>query len=158
MDDAESIVKHANNKKIANNLRDAFPHPYTPNDAKNWLKNIAPSNDLLFAIEVDGEAVGGIAVIINSDVYWRSAEVGYWLSEKHWNKGIVTEALQTLVQHTFNNTEIVRIFAGIFESNNTSARVLEKSGFELEAVHKKAVFKNGKLMNELLFVRFKEEK
>jgi RimJ/RimL family protein N-acetyltransferase len=155
MDDAEHLAKYANNKNIADCLRDGFPHPYTINDARNWLKNNLTNKNLLFAIEIKDEVVGGIGIIYQSDVYRRSVEIGYWLAEEFWNKGIMSEAIKTLVQHTFNNSDVVRIHAGIFESNTASARVLEKAGFKLEAIHKKAVFKKGKLMNELLYVIFK---
>lgn len=156
--DAEDLPKHANNKNIADCLRDGFPHPYTLNDARNWLKNNLTNKNLLLAIEVNNEAVGGIGIIYQDDVYRRAAEIGYWLSEKYWGQGIMTEAIKTLVQHTFNNTDIVRIHAGIFESNFASAKVLEKAGFEREAVHKKAVYKKGILMDEYVYVIFKPEK
>ncbi len=155
MGDAEHLTKYANNKNIANCLRDGFPHPYTINDARNWLKNNLTNKNLLLAIEINNEAIGGIGIIYQSDVYRRTAEIGYWLAEEYWNQGIMTEAIKTLVQHTFNNSDIVRIHAGIFESNTASARVLEKVGFKLEAIHEKAVFKRGKLMNEYMYVIFK---
>lgn len=156
--DAKDLVKHANNKKIADCLRDGFPHPYTLNDANNWLKNNLTNKNLLLAIEMNNEAVGGIGIIYQSDVYRRGAEIGYWLSEDYWNQGIMTESIKTLVQHTFNNSDIVRIHAGTFESNIASARVLEKASFELEAIHKKAVFKNGILMNEYRYVIFNKRR
>lgn len=153
--DASALSLHANNIKIANNLRNEFPHPYTYKDAINWLKFALDNPNLLLAICIDNEAVGGIAVIYKTDVYRRSAEIGYWLSEKHWNKGIMTDAIKTLVQHTFSNTEIIRIYAGTYESNIGSAKVLEKAGFKLEAIHKSAIFKNAKLMNEYLYAILK---
>lgn len=153
-EDAMDLAKHANNKKIADCLRDGFPHPYTLNDANNWLKNNLTNKNLLLAIDVNNEAVGGIGIVYQSDVYRRGAEIGYWLSDKYWGQGIITEAIKTLVQHTFNNSDVIRIFAGTFETNIASARVLEKAGFELEAIHKKAVYKNGALMNEHMYVIF----
>lgn len=153
-DDAEDLRKSANNKNISNCLRDGFPHPYTINDANNWLKNNLTNKNLLLAIEVNNEAVGGIGLVYQSDVYRRGAEIGYWLSEKYWGQGIMTEAIKTIIQHTFNNSDIVRIHAGTFESNIASARVLEKTGFVLEAIHKKAVFKNGVLFDEHLYAIF----
>ncbi len=156
-DDAEDLTKHANNKKIANSLRDGFPNPYTINDAKFWLKNNLTNKNLLLAIEVNNEAVGGIGIIYQSDVYRRGAEIGYWLSEEYWGQGIMTEAIIILVQHTFNNSDIVRIHAGTFETNIASARVLEKAGFGLEAIRKKAVFKNGILMNEHMYTIFNKK-
>lgn len=155
--DAKSLSLHANNIKIANNLRNEFPHPYTHKDAIRWLKFALDNPNLLLAISIDDKAVGGIGVIYKTDVYHRSAEIGYWLGEKHWNKGIMTDAIGTLVQHTFCNTNIIRIYAGTFETNIGSVKVLEKVGFQLEAIHKNAVFKNGKFMNEYLYVIFKDK-
>ncbi len=153
--DAESLAKHANNKKIATNLRDGFPYPYTITNAHNWLKSALIDKNLLMAIEVDKEAVGGIGIIYKTDVYRLSAEIGYWLSEAHWGKGIMTEAVTNMVKHTFANSNIIRIYAGIFENNSASARVLLKAGFSLEATHYKAVIKGGKIMNEMIYAILK---
>lgn len=155
-DDAESLALHANNKKIACFLRDGFPHPYTFEHAGNWIeKMLTNKTNIILAIEVDGKAVGGIGVHPFEDVYRKTAEIGYWLSEKYWGNGIVTEALNALVNYTFENTEIIRLQAGVYENNEPSKKVLTKCGFELEAVHKNAVFKNNKLMDEQIFVKFK---
>lgn len=157
LNDAESLSIHANNIKIANNLRNGFPHPYTLKDAIAWLQGAKENPNLLLAITINNEAIGGIGIIYQTDVYHKSAEIGYWLSENYWGQGIMTEAIKTLVSHTFNNSDIHRIYAGIFESNIASARVLEKAGFKLEAIHKKAVFKKRVFMNEHLYAIFKTE-
>jgi len=155
MGDAKSLAKYANNKKIAGNLRDGFPYPYTLHDARTWLEFALGNQNLLFAIEVDSKAVGGIGLIYKTDVYKKSAEIGYWLGEAYWSKGIMTESINVLVKHTFANTEIIRIYAGVFENNIASARVLTKCGFYLESVHHQAILKNGKIMNELIYVNFR---
>lgn len=110
---------------------------------------------MLLAIEVDSEAVGGLGLIYKSDVYRKSAEIGYWLGEPYWFKGIMTESVNMLVKHTFANTEIIRIYAGVFENNIASAKVLTKCGFSLESVHHQAIIKNGKMMNELIYANLK---
>jgi len=155
MNDAKSLAKYANNKKIADNLRDEFPYPYTLHDARTWLKFALANQNLLFAIEVDSKAVGGIGLIYKTDVYRKSAEIGYWLGESYWYQGIMTESINFLVKHTFDNTEIIRIYAGVFENNIASARVLTKCGFKLESVHQQAVIKNEKIMNELIYAILK---
>ncbi len=151
LSDVQSLAKCANNKNIADNLRDGFPYPYTLNDAQNWLKSAINDKNLLMAIELNEQAVGGIGIIYKTDVYRLSAEIGYWLCENLWGKGIMCEAVKNMVQYTFANTRIVRIYAGIFENNIASARVLEKAGFFLEATHKNAVIKNGTIMDEKLY-------
>ncbi|PKP31414.1 MAG: GNAT family N-acetyltransferase [Bacteroidetes bacterium HGW-Bacteroidetes-17] len=156
MSDANSLAMYANNRKIADNLRDEFPYPYTLHDARTWLEFALGGNqNLLFAIEVDSKAVGGIGLIHKTDVYRKSAEIGYWLGEPYWYKGIMTESINFLVKHTFAHTEIIRIYAGVFENNIASARVLTKCGFKLESVHHQAIIKNGKIMNELIYSNLK---
>jgi ribosomal-protein-alanine N-acetyltransferase len=156
--DAEALVKHANHPAIAANLRDGFPHPYTPEDARKWLE-MAGNNtkDVILAIEVRGEAAGGIGLHGMKDVYRYNCEIGYWLSEAHWGRGIMTRAVGAMVRYTFEETPWLRLFACIFENNPASMRVLEKNGFHLESIHRKAVMKGGTLMDEHLYALLKDQ-
>jgi len=155
--DVSALVRHANNQRVARNLRDAFPHPYTPRDAEAWLQNVGDNReDLILAVEVNGEAAGGIGIHQMKDVYRYNGEIGYWLSEFHWGKGIMTDAVAVLVGYAFTNRRWLRIFATIFENNPASMRVLEKNGFELEAIHKRTVMKEGVLMDEYLYALLRE--
>lgn len=156
-EDAGSLVKHANNPRIASNLRDGFPYPYTPQDAKKWLGMVGDNReDIILAIEVKGEAAGGIGLHGHKDVYRYNGEIGYWLSERHWGKGIMTHAVSAMVEYAFTTTRWIRLFACIFENNTGSMRVLAKNGFIHEAVHKHAVMKEGRLMDEHLYALLKE--
>ena len=156
-EDMPSLVVHANNHRISRNLRDGFPHPYTRQDAVNWLEMVAANrDDLILAIEVDGEAAGGIGIHHMKDVYRFNGEIGYWLSEKHWGRGIMSDAVGAMVEHAFTKTHWLRLFATIFENNPASMRVLEKNGFTLEAVHRKTVVKEGVHMDEHLYALLKE--
>ena len=156
--DAESLVRHANNPRVAANLRDGFPYPYTLADAKKWLTMVGDNkSDVVLAVEVQGEAAGGIGLHGMKDVYKYNCEIGYWLSERHWGKGIMTRAVGAMVNYAFEQGPWLRVFACIFENNPASMRVLEKNGFSLEAIHKKAVMKEGKLMDEHLFALLKEQ-
>jgi len=157
LNDAESLSFHANNIKIANYLRNGFPYPYTLKDAIGWLQGAQDNPNLLLAICVDDEAVGGIGLIHQTNIYRKSAEIGYWLSEKHWNKGIMTDAISTLSKYAFSNLGIVRVYAGIFENNKASAQVLIKAGFELEAIHKQAIIKNDIIMDEHIYAILKAD-
>ena len=151
--DVTSLVHHANNYHVSINLRDSFPHPYTLTDAQNWVQNAATiPNTLNLAIEVNGQAVGGIGLVFQTDIHRLSAEIGYWLGEAFWNKGIVTGAVKTLSAHAFRNLQLVRLYAGVFASNQASGRVLQKAGYTLEAIHKQAIIKNGSIMDEHLYV------
>ena len=156
--DALSLIKHANNPKIAANLRDGFPHPYTLPDARKWLKRLGENrDDIILAIVVDGEAAGGIGLHGMKDVYRYNGEIGYWLSEQHWGKGIMSGAVGLMVEYAFVQTHWLRLFACIYENNLSSMRVLEKNGFQRESIHRRAVMKEGKLQDEHLFALLKEK-
>ena len=157
-EDAQALVKHANNLKVARNLRDGFPYPYTMSDARRWLELVVENkSDLILAIEIDGEAAGGIGIHAGKDVYRYNGEVGYWLSESHWGRGIMSDAVGALVAYAFLHTQWLRLFATIFQHNLSSMRVLEKCGFTLEAIHIKTVMKEGKLLDEHLYALRKEQ-
>ena len=157
-DDAATLVKHANNPRIASNLRDGFPYPYTLPDAQKWLKLVSNNTeDIILAIEVDGEAAGGIGLHGLKDVYRYNGELGYWLSEHHWGKGIMSHAVGLMVEYAFVQTHWLRLFACIYEHNLSSMRVLEKNGFKLEAIHRRAVMKEGKLLDEHMFAILREK-
>ena len=157
-EDARSLVKHANNLNVARNLRDGFPYPYALQDAKKWLEMVGGNKeDIILAIEVEGEAAGGIGLHGLKDVYRYNGEIGYWLSEQHWGKGIMSEAVGIMVEYAFVHTHWLRLFACIYESNLSSMRVLEKNGFHRESIHRRAVMKEGKLQDEHLFALLKEE-
>jgi RimJ/RimL family protein N-acetyltransferase len=150
--DAESLSKYANNPKIAKNLTDIFPHPYTLEDAYKFI-NMAISSEptTIFAIDVKGEAVGGIGLHQQHDIQRKNAELGYWLAEPYWGKGIITEAIKSMVSYGFKTLDINRIFARPFGSNFASQKVLEKAGFILEARLEKTLIKNNVYEDELIY-------
>jgi len=150
--DEESLVRHANSRAIWRNLRDAFPHPYTLADATRWIEIANPAKPITnFAIVVDGEAVGAIGLVLKNDVFRRSAEIGYWLGEEYWGRGIVTEAVRAVTDYAFTTFDLCRVFAGVFEWNPASMRVLEKAGYEFESRMKKSVTKDGETIDELIY-------
>jgi RimJ/RimL family protein N-acetyltransferase len=149
--DLTSLVKYADNPRIAQFLTNAFPHPYTEEDGRAFLK-MAVENPGMRAIDVDGEAVGSIGIFPQTDVHERNAELGYWLAEPFWGHGIMTRAVREMVDFGFTTfPDVTRIFARPFSTNPASRRVLEKAGFTLEARLKDALYKNGAYMDELIF-------
>lgn len=155
--DAPSIARYANNYKIWRNVRDRFPHPYTLMDAEEWVRYASRETpELSFAIEVGGEAAGGIGLLLKEDIYRRTAEIGYWLGEPFWGRGIMTEAVRALTGHAFATFDLARIYAGVFESNPASMRVLEKAGYAFEARLRKAVTKEGRTMDEFIYAIVRE--
>lgn len=155
--DAPALARHADNPRIAAMMRDSFPSPYTVEDARRFITTASGSENLLLAIEVDGESVGGIGIYPLDDVHRKTAEIGYWLAEPYWGRGIVTDAVRAIVPAAFERFAISRLHAGIFSLNPASMRVMEKCGFCREAVHHEAITKNGVVMDEVLYVRFREK-
>lgn len=156
--DAVSLQRHANNRKIWLNLRDGFPHPYSIDDAHNFItmaKSKQPEN--FFCIEVEGQAAGGIGFSIGTDVERRSAEIGYWLSEEYWGRGIVTEALKAVTAYAFDTYNLMRVYTTPYEWNAASARVLEKAGYVFEGRLRKSIIKDGKIADKLLYACVKDE-
>ena len=154
MDDAESLAKHANNRRVWLSLRDKFPHPYTSEDARKFLEatvKFEPITD--FCIEVSRVAVGGIGIHWGSDVHRHTAELGYWLGQEFWARGIMTEAVGAFSDFCFDTFSLRRIYAEPFANNRASARVLEKAGFTFEGCLKNNVIKDGKLLDSLLYAR-----
>jgi RimJ/RimL family protein N-acetyltransferase len=156
--DAERLAEIANNKKIYDNLRDAFPHPYNTDDAKAYISVVGQDNELskVFAIETDGVIVGSIGAFLKEDVYRKNAEIGYYISEDYWGKGIATKAIKAIAQHIFDNYDVIRIYAEPFARNMGSRKVLEKSGFRLEATLKNNVIKNEVIEDSCIYSILKE--
>lgn len=155
-EDLQKLVSQANNINVWNNLRNYFPHPYTEEHGKAWLEKVVDALPAInMAIEADGKLVGGIGLILNGDVYIKSAEIGYWLGEQYWGKGLATEAVRQMTEYAFYYFDLVRLYAEVFETNKASMRVLEKNGYYLEGVRRKAVFKNNVLMDDYIWVKLK---
>jgi ribosomal-protein-alanine N-acetyltransferase len=154
LDGAESLAKHANNRKVWLALRDLFPHPYTIQDAHEFLRRaISEQPATNFCIEVDDVAAGGIGIRLGQDVHRQTAELGYWLGEKFWGRGVMSEAVAAFTDFCFDNFSLRRIYAEPFANNPPSARVLEKAGFVFEGRLKNNVIKDGKLLDSLLYAK-----
>lgn len=154
MEDAVSVARFADNARIAANLRDAFPHPYVLDDALGFIGSCLAGDEkrkLTRAIEIDGQAAGSIGVFAGGDVYSRSAELGYWLAEDYWRRGVMTRAVREICAEAFGKLDIVRIFAEPFEKNAGSRRVLEKAGFTYEGVMRAGVWKNGVVQSYCMY-------
>lgn len=152
VDDAPAIARYANNRAVWITLRDRFPHPYTLEDARTFLAlatSQQPPND--FAIAGDQEAIGGIGLQRQSDVHRLSAEIGYWLGEPYWGRGIATRAVRALTEWTFATTPLERLFACVFATNPASARVLSNAGYQFEGRLRRAVIKDGRVLDQLLY-------
>lgn len=155
--DAPSIAKYANNRNVWRHLRDAFPSPYALNDAETWLaRHAAESPAVSFVIDVEGDAVGSIGLRIGADIERCGAEVGYWLGEPFWGRGIVADAVSRVCAYGFATLGLLRIYAIPFAENAASQRVLEKSGFSREGVMRRAAIKAGAIKDLLMYAKLRE--
>jgi RimJ/RimL family protein N-acetyltransferase len=152
LDDLESLVAYANDPDIAQNMTDAFPHPYTEEKGKAFIEYAMKGNPThIFTIEVLGEAAGGIGIHPQQDIMRKNAELGYWLAKNYWGHGIISRAIPQMIDYGFRNFDITRIYARPFGTNLASQRVLEKCGFKLEARLEQVIFKNGQFLDELIY-------
>jgi len=150
--DLESLVKFANNFNIAKNMTDQFPHPYSLENGRTFIETATKNSPInIFAIEIAGQAVGGIGIHPQTDIHRKNAELGYWLAEPFWGQGVISKAVTEMVAFGFNTYDIDRIFARPFGTNKASQRVLEKAGFKLEARFSNTLFKNGEYADELVY-------
>lgn len=150
--DLASLVEQANNRQIWENLRDQFPHPYRKRDGESFLKRVRGAwPETTFAIVVDGKAVGGIGYVLQADVERVSAEIGYWLGEAYWGRGICTDALAAMTQYAIAQHGLTRVFALPFAHNTGSRRVLEKAGYIIEGHLHRSAIKDGRIVDQMLY-------
>ena len=158
--DAADAARYADNPRVAENLRDIFPSPYTLADAESFIRMCIRNEgagELCRAIAADGTAAGCVSLTLGGDVYRRSAELGYWLGEPLWGRGIMTEAVGRICREGFAAWDIVRIHAVSYARNAASRRVLEKAGFTREGILRQSVYKNGEVLDACLYALLREE-
>jgi [ribosomal protein S5]-alanine N-acetyltransferase len=155
--DEPALARHADNRKIWLNVRDRFPHPYTPADAQAWVVRAAAATpETQFAVAVEGEAVGGVGLFLQVDVERYSAEIGYWIGEAFWGRGLATAVVRAFTDYAFETFELCRIYANVFEWNPASCRVLEKAGYVLEGRLRSSAVKDGFVLDGFLYAKVRE--
>ena len=154
--DESRLANLANNQHLANNMMDRFPHPYTEEHARNWIEICQnEKKNVLRAIEYKGELVGGMGAHFKKDIHRYSVELGYWVAEAYWGKGIASACVKKFTAFLFENYKINRIYGEVFESNPASGKVLEKCGYQHEATLRKAAYKNGYFIDLLIYSKLK---
>ncbi|MEL6535088.1 MAG: GNAT family protein [Bacteroidota bacterium] len=156
-EDAPQLARLANNKKIWDHVRDYLPHPYAESDAHFFIELIVDEDphQTFGILNEDDELCGVIGLVIQSDVYRISAELGYWLGEPYWGQGIVTQAIGLITQYGFEELRLEKIYAGVFDFNTASMKVLEKNGYQKEGILSKAFIKNGRIGDEHRYAKLK---
>jgi ribosomal-protein-alanine N-acetyltransferase len=160
IEDAENLASVINNKKIQDNLRDGIPYPYTVENAKEYITSMLSADKdetYAFAITVDDKAIGSIGVFRCNNIHFRSAEMGYYIAESYWGKGIGTSAVKQTCKYIFDHTNIIRIFAEPFAYNTASCHILEKAGFLCEGILRKNAIKNGVILDMKMYALIKED-
>ena len=158
--DAKDIAVALSNKKIQDNLRDGLPYPYTEQDGLDFISSMLSANEdetFAFAITLDDKAIGSIAVFRQQNIHRQTAEMGYYIAEEYWGKGIMTDAVKQICEYVFKNSDILRIYAEPFAYNTGSCRVLEKAGFQYEGTLRNNAVKNGKVIDMKMYSLLREE-
>lgn len=149
--DAQRLEHILNDRHVTQYLSTKIPMPYTASDAHWWI-NQGSKQSLVYAIEIDNTLVGCIGINQGEFEYQRSGEIGYWLAKEYWRKGIMLQAINQVVAHVYNTTDIIRVFASVFSENIGSMGLLEKCSFTLEAIHKKAIYKDNQFYDNHIYV------
>lgn len=160
-EDAKALSDLLNNKNILKNLRDGIPYPYTEADAADYITSMLSAdknNTFAYAVCADGRVVGSIGAFRNQNVHFRTAELGYYLNEKYWGKGVMTESVKLLCCKLFSETDLLRIYAEPFACNIGSRRVLEKAGFAYEGTMRKGAIKDGEVIDMVLYAMIRDDK
>ena len=160
LSDARDLATALSNKKIQDNLRDGLPYPYTEQDGKEFISAMLAANEndtFAFAITVNGKVIGSIGAFRQTNIHNKTAELGYYIAEEYWGKGIMTEAVKQLCDHVFSHTDIIRIYAEPFAYNIGSCRVLEKAGFQYEGTLRSNALKNGNVLDMKMYSKLKTE-
>lgn len=161
LSDAKDLAAALSNKKILDNLRDGLPYPYTEQDGRDYISAMLASDEndtFAFAITADGKVIGSIGAFRQANIHNKTAELGYYIAEECWGKGIMTEAVKQLCDYVFTHTDIIRIYAEPFAYNIGSCRVLEKAGFQYEGTLRSNAVKNGKVLDMKMYAWLKVEK
>jgi RimJ/RimL family protein N-acetyltransferase len=155
--DERSLSRHGNNRKVWANMRDRFPHPYTEAAGAEYIAHVLANDLPSYAIDVDGVAIGGIHLTVGTDIDRICAELGYWLGEEFWGRGIATAAIRLVTPHALTTLGLVRVFAIPFAESTSSCRALEKAGYQREALMRRSAIKDGAIRDQYLYATLREE-
>ena len=158
--DAKDLAVALSNKKVQDNLRDGLPYPYSEQDGIDFISSMLSANEdetFAFAITLDDKVIGSIGVFRQQNIHRQTAEIGYYIAEEYWGKGIMTDAVKQICEYVFKNSDILRIYAEPFAYNTGSCRVLEKAGFQYEGTLRNNAVKNGKVIDMKMYSLLREE-
>lgn len=160
LSDAKDLAIALSNRKVQDNLRDGLPYPYTEQDGKDYISDMLSANEddtFAFAVTADNKVVGSIGVFRQGNIHRQTAELGYYVAEEYWNRGIMTEAVKQICEYVFSKSDILRIYAEPFAYNIASCRVLEKAGFQYEGTLRSNAVKNGEVIDMKMYTLLRTE-
>ena len=160
LSDAKDLAIALSNRKVQNNLRDGLPYPYTEQDGKDYISDMLSANEddtFAFAVTADNKVVGSIGVFRQGNIHRQTAELGYYVAEEYWSRGIMTEAIKQICEYVFSKSNILRIYAEPFAYNIASCRVLEKAGFQYEGTLRSNAVKNGEVIDMKMYSLLRTE-
>lgn len=160
LSDAADLASALSNKKVQDNLRDGLPYPYTEQDGMDYISAMLSANEndtFAFAITVDNKVIGSIGVFRQENIHRQTAELGYYIAEEYWGRGIMTEAVRQICEYVFHKSDMIRIYAEPFAYNDASCRVLEKAGFQYEGTLRSNAVKNGKVIDMKMYALLKNK-
>ena len=160
LSDAKELAAALSNKKVQDNLRDGLPYPYTEQDGTDYISAMLSADEnetFAFAITVDEKVAGSIGIFRQGNIHRQTAELGYYIAEEYWGKGIMTEAVKQICGYVFDKSDIIRIYAEPFAYNAASCRVLEKAGFQYEGTLRSNAVKNGEIIDMKMYSLLKTE-
>lgn len=158
LSDAKELASCISNKKVLDNLRDGLPYPYTEQDGADYISAMLSADEtetFAFAITVDGRVAGSIGVFRQGNIHRQTGELGYYLGEEYWGRGIMTEAVKQICNYVFDKSDVIRIYAEPFAHNAASCRVLEKAGFQYEGTLRSNAVKNGRVFDMKMYALLK---
>jgi len=160
LSDAADLAAALSNKKIQDNLRDGLPYPYTEQDGRDFISDMLSADEnetFAFAVTVDNKVIGSIGVFRQGNIHRQTAELGYYIAEEYWGKGIMTEAVKQICEYVFAESDMIRIYAEPFAYNTASCRVLEKAGFQYEGTLRSNAVKNGKVIDIKMYSKIRKD-
>lgn len=156
--DKPKLMELIGNSEVSKYMSDRVPYPYTEQNADSFFEVVKNTpNDLFFAIDLNGEFIGGLGLHRQTLNHSKSVELGYWLGHSYWGKGYASAIIKPALEIAFSIPEITKVFARVFEGNEASEKVLLKNGFTLEGTLRKHITKNNIQLDEKIFGLLKHE-
>jgi RimJ/RimL family protein N-acetyltransferase len=156
LSDADDVFRNINNKAVVRWMSVTVPYPYLQKDAIKFIRksqrgiNSKKYYNFGIVLKRTGKVIGGIG-LEKIDLKNKRAEIGFWIAQKHWGKGLVKEAIEIVSKFGFKQLGFHKIYSVVFEENIASQKVLEKFGFKVEGKLVEEFYRYEKWQNIILY-------